>query len=39
MPNTTSKTIQELKNKLKLIEGEIQAGNNNPMLIKIYIKK
>ena len=39
MPNTTTKTIQALKNILKLIKGEIQAGNKNPMLIKDLYKK
>ena len=32
--NEKDKTIAELKKELNLIEGEIQAGNNNPMLKK-----
>jgi hypothetical protein len=33
-----NKTIDELKNKMKLIEGEINAGNNSPLLLKeLYV--
>ena len=34
MPHQGDRTIQELKKRLKLIEGEIEIGNNNPMLVK-----
>jgi hypothetical protein len=34
LPNTESKTIEELKRRMKLIEGEINAGNNSPLLVK-----
>lgn len=34
LPNTSNKTISELKKHLELIEGEIDAGNNNPKLLK-----
>ena len=38
IPHTNDKTINNLKNKLELIEGEIEAGNNNPSLIsELYI--
>ena len=33
-PHTGNKTVEELKNKLSLIEGEIEAGNDNRSLIK-----
>ncbi len=33
-PHTGNKTVEELKNKLSLIEGEIEAGNDNKSLIK-----
>jgi len=34
MPHTGNKTIASLKKHLELIEGEIEAGNNNPKLLK-----
>jgi hypothetical protein len=34
VPHHGDKTIQDLKKRLKLIEGEIEIGNNNPMLVK-----
>ena len=34
LPHTGNKTIDSLKNHLTLIEGEIEAGNNNPKLLK-----
>jgi hypothetical protein len=34
MPNHGDKTIAELKKRLKLVESEIQIGNDNPMLVK-----
>ena len=34
VPHHGDKTVQELKKRLKLIEGEINIGNDNPMLIK-----
>lgn len=34
LPHTGDKTIQKLKHELTLIEGEIEAGNDNPQLIK-----
>jgi hypothetical protein len=34
MPNHGDKTIAELKKRLKLVEAEIQIGNDNPMLVK-----
>ena len=34
LPHTKDKTVSELKQRLKLIEGEIQAGNNSPLLTK-----
>ena len=34
MVHTTPKTVNDLKKRLKLIEGEIEAGNNNPNLVK-----
>ena len=36
--HSSDKTINDLKKKMKLIEGEISAGNNNPMLYKeLYV--
>lgn len=36
--NKHDKTVDELKHRLQLIEGEISAGNNSPILIKdLYI--
>jgi L-rhamnose mutarotase len=38
VPHTNDKTINDLKKRLKLIEGEIEAGNNNPMLLsELYV--
>jgi hypothetical protein len=38
VPHTHDKTINDLKKRLKLIEGEIEAGNNNPNLLsELYI--
>jgi hypothetical protein len=34
LPNNKDKTISELKHRLKLIEGEIESGNNSELLIK-----
>jgi hypothetical protein len=34
LPNTSINTIDGLKKHLALIEGEIEAGNNNPKLLK-----
>jgi hypothetical protein len=34
MPNHGDKTVAELKKRLKLVEAEIQIGNDNPMLVK-----
>jgi hypothetical protein len=34
MPHQGDRTVQELKKRLKLIEGEISIGNDNPMLVK-----
>ena len=38
LPHTEDKTIHDLKKRMKLIEGEIHAGNNSPLLKKeLYI--
>ena len=34
MPHQSDRTIEELKHRLKLIEGEIEIGNNSPLLLK-----
>ena len=34
MVHTSPKSVNDLKKRLKLIEGEIEAGNNNPDLVK-----
>lgn len=36
--NTRDKTVSDIKHKLKIVEGEIEAGNNNPMLKKEIYK-
>jgi hypothetical protein len=38
LPHTEDKTIHDLKKRMKLIEGEIHAGNNSPLLKKeLYV--
>lgn len=38
IPHTQDKTINDLKKRMKLIEGEIQAGNNSPILLQdLYV--
>ena len=34
MPHQSNRTIDDLKKRMKLVEGEIEIGNNNPMLEK-----
>ena len=34
LPHTSEATVQKLKHDLSLIEGEIEAGNDNPLLIR-----
>ena len=38
LPHTKDKTIQELKHRMKLIEGELEAGNDNLSLFKELYK-
>ena len=38
MPHTRDKTINDYKKQMKLIEGEISAGNNSPLLLQeLYV--
>ena len=38
MPHTRDKTINDYKKQMKLIEGEIIAGNNSPLLLQeLYV--
>jgi hypothetical protein len=34
LPNTNEKSVSELKKRLKLLEGEIEIGNNSPQIIQ-----
>ena len=33
LPNTKSKTLQELRDRLEILQGEFEAGNTNPELV------
>ena len=38
IPHSTEKTVTDLKTRMKLIEGEITAGNNSPLLLQeLYV--
>lgn len=38
IPHSTEKTVTDLKPRMKLIEGEINAGNNSPLLLQeLYV--
>ena len=38
IPHTTEKTVTDLKTRMKLIEGQITAGNNSPLLLQeLYV--